>query len=134
MKREQWVRKIIKGSLLKWYSRSGKLLLESEIESKVNEEIFTIKDTLYVTLAEFGSTAHRVNAWTSGLWKSNQIAHLLAGTPVIDSRKATIKGKSILINCNKLADYERQRETLEENGVKFFNFAKMEQFKQEAMI
>ena len=127
---EVQIKEALKRGLQKWYAKRP----EIDLDKLVNTEYRELDDVLYMTIGEYGATLHKNNGFTSGLWESTKEAVKLAGIPTIDSSKATLIGKSIMINCSKLADYERNRDKLEENRVKFINFAEIEKPTQLDMV
>jgi hypothetical protein len=119
MKHETWVKKILIAEIKNWFDRNKRYDLQ---EASIKSRFEVLDRAEYMSIGEHGATVWLPDGHMSGTWRSTQIAFLLAGIPTIDSRRATLEVKSIIIKNNDgLTGLLSQRELLQKNGCKFIN-------------
>ena len=93
---------------------------ENTVRKLVNNQTFDmIKKAKILSIGEFSSSfKYDEFSYCSGLYFSTIKALILAGTPTIDSRRATWAGKMLMIKHGTSVN----REEAEKEGINFFNF------------
>jgi len=113
--------------LKKWYIDRDRTKLTT-LNLRVKESIKELKTCEYAVFAEFNSRAVYKTSQTSGLRRSSKEALKLLNIPIIDSSKATVKGKNLMItmpfidSTGYLSYMRTNRELFERENIVFINF------------
>ena len=123
MKHDVWIRKILRKDLEKWYKTTMPNNWLFKVNERLPQEIKAIKRAEIMIIGEYGSHYEYGNCTVSGLWLGTKISVMLSGCPTIDSRRATLEGKNLMIRYGN--DVVNHRKEAEKENIVFINFNKL---------